>query len=174
MYSLKTTAKVIGVYFSLGNTPSKDPELSCSKAICDLFSNARYSALVSIYSLSEKAIIDSMIAAHQRGVNVVVVADYLQSKGKNMNQYLGKLEKAGIPVFTAKKQKACMHNKVGIFDSIIVATGSYNWTSNGTRKNDENLVLMEGKELATIYEKYVFERVITNETAKRIKLYNII
>lgn len=170
MYGLKTAAKVTGVYFSLGNTPSKDPELSCSKAICDLFNSAKVSALVSIYSLSERAIIDSMIEAHKRGINVVVVADYIQSQGKNMNQYLNKLEKAGIPVFVAKKQKSCMHNKVGIFDSSIVATGSYNWTSNGTRKNDENLVVMEGKEVAAIYEKYVFERVIDNETAA--KLYN--
>lgn len=165
LYSLKTTAKVIGVYFSLGTTPSDDPELSCSKAICALFESAKDSALVSIYSLSERAIIDSMIKAYNRGVRVVVVADYVQGSGKNMNQYLKKLEKAGIKVYLATKQKACMHNKVGIFDGKYVATGSYNWTSNGTRRNDENLVVIEGEEIAAQYEKYVFNRVIENETA---------
>jgi len=168
IYSLKTTGKVIGVYFSLGTTPSNDPSLSCSKAICDLFNSAKVSALVSIYSLSERAVIDSMIAAHRRGVNVMVVADRTQSGGKTMNQYLNKLEKAGIPVFIAVKQKACMHNKCGIFDSMTVATGSYNWTSNGTRKNDENLVVLEGADVAALYEKYVFERVLNNETAEKM------
>jgi len=173
LYSLKTEGKVLGVYFSLGTSPSSDSSLSCSKAICDLFKSAKVSALVSIYSLSEAAIIDSMIAAHKRGVNVVVVADYVQSQGKNMNQYLKKLETAGIPIFIASKQKACMDNKVGIFDSLYVATGSYNWTSNGTRKNDENLVVLEGVGLANAYEKYVFERVVNNETAAKIYGYRL-
>jgi phosphatidylserine/phosphatidylglycerophosphate/cardiolipin synthase-like enzyme len=66
-----------------------------------------------------------------------------------------------------------MHNKVGIFDSLYVATGSYNWTSNGTRKNDENLVVLEGVGLANAYEKYVFERVVNNETAAKIYGYRL-
>lgn len=168
IFSLKTDAKVIGVFFSLGITPSKDPDLSCSKAICDLFKAAKVSALVSIYSLSEGAIIDSMISAHKRGVKVMVVTDNTQSGSRTMNQYIKKLEKAGVPVFVAVKQKACMHNKCGIFDSMKVATGSYNWTSNGTRKNDENLVVLEGPDVAALYEKYVFERVINNETVEKM------
>jgi phosphatidylserine/phosphatidylglycerophosphate/cardiolipin synthase-like enzyme len=171
MYKLKTSGNVLGVYFSLGTTPSKDPEMSCAQAIVDLFDATKKTALVSIYSLSEASIINSMIKAHKRGVTVIVVADYLQSKGKNMNQYLSKLDKAGIEIHIATKQKACMHNKVGIFDSRIIATGSFNWTSNGTRRNDENLIVIEGDEVAALYEKYVFERVIVNESL--VNKYNL-
>lgn len=168
LYSLNTTGIVKAVYFSTGIRPSRDPDLSCSKAICELFDEAKVSALVSIFSLSDRAIIDSMIAAHKRGVNVVVVADYRQSSGKSMNQYLQKLKNAGVPVHIAVKQKACMHNKVGIFDNKVVATGSYNWTASGSKRNDENLVILEGEEVAKLYTKYVFDRVIENETLKQM------
>lgn len=164
MYELKASGKVIGVYFSLGTVPSKDPDMSCVRAVVDLFDATKERALVSIYSLTEASIVNAMIRAHRRGVSVIVVTDSLQSQGKTMNFYLAKLESAGIPVHIAYKQKACMHNKVGIFDSKIVATGSFNWTNNAYKRNDENLVVIEGEDLAQIYEQYVFERVIKNET----------
>lgn len=169
-FTLKSGGSVRAVYFSLGTTPSTDPDMSCSKAICELFDGAKDSALVSIYSLSDGAIINSMIKAHQRGVNVVVVADYRQSCGKNMNQYIQKLKNAGVPVHIATKQKACMHNKCGIFDSKTVATGSYNWTASGSKRNDENLVILEGRQIARQFTEYVFNRVIENETIRTMFL----
>jgi len=61
-----------------------------------------------------------------------------------------------------------MHNKVGIFDGNIVCTGSFNWSRNGHLKNDENLVVLQGKEIADLFEKYVFDRVFDYETLVRV------
>lgn len=85
-----------------------------------------------------------------------------------MKKALTRLEEAGVSVKIAKKQKACMYNKVSIFDYKIVATGSYNYTKNGSLKNDENLVIIEGKEIAGQFQKYVFDRVMDNETLFRV------
>jgi phosphatidylserine/phosphatidylglycerophosphate/cardiolipin synthase-like enzyme len=168
MYSLPATGKVKGVYFSLGITPSKDKDLSCVNALCSLLDGAKESAYIAIYSLTEPNILNSLIKAHQRGVDVIIVADYSQSKGKTMKAALQRLEDAGVLVKIAVKQKAFMHNKVTIVDGKFVATGSFNYSKNASVSNDENLVVLEGLDIAEKYFKYVFERVLKKETLVRI------
>jgi phosphatidylserine/phosphatidylglycerophosphate/cardiolipin synthase-like enzyme len=167
MYSLPAKGSVKGVYFSLGITPSKDPSLNCAKAICDLLKEAKNSAYIAIYSLTEPSIVQTMIETHKRGVEVAVVCDLTQSQGKTMSKALKQLEEGGITVKVAKKQRACMHNKCAIIDMRIVATGSYNFSKNATKRNDENLVVLEGRDIAEKYYKYVFERVLQKETLVR-------
>ena len=69
-----------GVFFSLGTTPSHDPRLDCAKAIIGLFNAARKTAHVAIFTLTERRIVDAMIAARKRGVTVAVVTDAEQSQ----------------------------------------------------------------------------------------------
>lgn len=45
-----------------------------------------------------------------------------------------------------------MHNKFCIIDDHITLTGSYNWTASADLKNDENLLIIESKEIARIYK----------------------
>lgn len=167
-YQLPSSGKVKGVFFSLGTTPSEDPALNCAKAICDLLDSTKKTALIAIYSLTNTEIVNALIRAKERGVDVRIVCDLTQSKGASMKKALKSLEEAGILVKIARKQKFCMHNKVGIFDSRIVATGSYNWTFSGSEKNDENLVILEGVKLAGQFEKYVFDRVMDLETLRKL------
>lgn len=166
-YKLATSGKVRGVFFSLGTTPSDDPNLNCAQAICDLFSSVKKSVKIAIYSLTNPEIADAIIKAHQRGIDVQIVVDLTQSKGKAMNAALVRLQDAGIIVKIAKKQKFCMHNKIAIFDEKIVATGSYNWSVAGSEHNDENLVILEGKKITEQFEKYVFNRIVEYETLKK-------
>ena len=64
-----------------------------------------------------------------------------------------KLSDLGIPV---KKNitRYQMHNKYVIIDRCLVITGSFNWTAKAVNKNQENILLLENKELA---EKYLSE-----------------
>ncbi len=55
---------------------------------------------------------------------------------------------------------AKLHHKVFIIDNTIVITGSYNPTSAGTSKNDENIIIMHNSEIAAKFMKE-FERVWT-------------
>jgi phosphatidylserine/phosphatidylglycerophosphate/cardiolipin synthase-like enzyme len=81
--ALAANGTVRGVFFSLGTTPSTDPQLDCAKAIIDLFNQAQKTAHVAIFTLTEAGIINAMIAAHKRGVAVSVVADNGQSQSAN-------------------------------------------------------------------------------------------
>jgi phospholipase D len=164
---LKATGTIRGVYFSLGTTPTNDPKFDCAKAIIDLFNQAKKTVHVAIYSLTEPNIVDAMIAAHKRGVNVAILADNKESKSYYMSEMIDKLTQAGVDVKLAIHQTALMHNKVGIFDGQTIATGSFNWTKNAEYRNDENLIIVDGEDVANDYEKYVFERILKNETLIR-------
>ena len=47
-----------------------------------------------------------------------------------------------------------MHNKVMIIDDHLVVTGSYNFSENA-EANDENLLLIDSRDVATAYAAYV-------------------
>ncbi len=53
---------------------------------------------------------------------------------------------------------ASMHNKFMILDGATVLTGSYNYTSNATEDNWENLLVLHDKALAASYDD-AFERI---------------
>jgi phosphatidylserine/phosphatidylglycerophosphate/cardiolipin synthase-like enzyme len=162
--TLAATGTVRGVFFSLGTTPAHDPQFDCAAAVVALFNQAQKTAHVAIYSLTEPSIVNAMIAAHKRGVQVGVVADQTESKNATMAAMIKKLTQAGVNIRVAVRQKALMHNKIGIFDSKTVCLGSFNWTTNAEKNNDENLMIVDGPEVATAYEKYVYQRILTNET----------
>lgn len=161
---LQATGIVKGVFFSLGSTPTNDPKFDCAKAVIDLFNQATKTAHVAIYSLTEPDIVNAMINAHKRGVEVAIVTDKTESKNSYNAAAIKKLSQAGVDIRIATRQTALMHNKVLIVDNSIVATGSFNWTTNAEKKNDENLIVIYGKAIATDYEIYVFQRILQNET----------
>ncbi len=170
METLQATGAVRGVFFSLGTTPStNDPKFDCATAVISLFNQVKNTAHVAIYSLTEPDIVNAMIAANKRGVKVAVVADATESKNANHAAMIKKLTQAGIDVRLAVRQTALMHNKVGIFDTQTICTGSFNWTNNAEKNNDENLLVVDGADLAADYEKYVFQRILQNETLIRPK-----
>ena len=170
MDKLQATGTVRDVFFSLGITPAiNDPKFDCAKAVIDLFDQATITAHVAIYSLTEPQIVDAIIAAHERGVDVAILADATESKSANQAMLVSKPAQAGVDVRLAVRQKALMHNKVGIFDGKTICTGSFNWTNNAERHNDENLPVVDGPDVAADYEKYIFQRILQNETLIRAK-----
>jgi phosphatidylserine/phosphatidylglycerophosphate/cardiolipin synthase-like enzyme len=165
METLQATGTVRGVFFSLGTTPAtSDPKFDCASAVIQLFNQSKKTAHVAIYSLTEANIVNAMIAANKRGVKVAVLADATMSKNPNQAAMIKKLTQAGVDVRLAVRQTALMHNKVGIFDGHTVCTGSFNWTNNAEKNNDENLLVVDGADLAHDYEKYVYQRILQNET----------
>ncbi|MEE1002091.1 MAG: phospholipase D-like domain-containing protein, partial [Bacteroidales bacterium] len=97
--------------------------------------NQAKSVDIVVYSISNPAIVDSILAAHKRGAKVRVITDRTQAKGKG--SLVGKIRDAGIPVVTNIKHKI-EHNKFAVFDGKHVVSGSYNWTTNASMYNSEN------------------------------------
>lgn len=47
-----------------------------------------------------------------------------------------------------------MHNKIGIVDGKVLITGSFNWTDNAEKDNQENLLIIANKSLIDQYAKH--------------------
>jgi phosphatidylserine/phosphatidylglycerophosphate/cardiolipin synthase-like enzyme len=57
---------------------------------------------------------------------------------------------AGIPVFQ-DGNPGVLHNKVIIIDGETVISGSFNFSSNAVNSNDENVIIIKNKDIATLY-----------------------
>jgi len=58
----------------------------------------------------------------------------------------------GVPVRTDKDVQAHMHNKYAIIDDRILITGSFNWTWQAVKSNQENLIIVEKDDLVKRYK----------------------
>ena len=70
---------------------------------------------IAIYSLTKKEIVDAIVSAKKRGVNVRVISDKLESGTKAQSKELAILKNAGIPI-KINSHSGLMHMKVTIAD----------------------------------------------------------
>jgi len=166
LFTLSARGKIMGVFFSTGVVPNNDPSINCQKALTDLIAKAKHKIHIAIFMFTDRTIADALIAAHARGVEVRIVCDQMEAATTSMKIELDRLVQNGIDVKITTKQKALMHNKMMVVDDRYVATGSYNWTLRAQKNNDENLVIIDGKEVASSFETFVFERVLNYETLR--------
>lgn len=121
----------VRIYF----TPGPD----CENNIIKLMDQAHY-VDIAVYSITNPAIVDSILTAKKRGAKIRVITDRTQSKGKG--SLVGKIRDAGIPVEINTKHKI-EHNKFAVFDGRHIVSGSYNWTTNATKYNSENCMFFD-------------------------------
>lgn len=132
-------------------SPSDNPEAMLLRVIGE----ARESILVHAYVFTSRAIAGGLIAAHQRGVRVEVLADAEMNRRGGRNAALPRLLEAGVPL-AFETAYAAAHNKVLIVDpggaGCTVVTGSYNFTWSAQNRNAENvLVLRDNCPLVDVY-----------------------
>jgi phosphatidylserine/phosphatidylglycerophosphate/cardiolipin synthase-like enzyme len=124
------------------------PRGGATSAIKAALDRAEQSVLVQAYSFTSAPIAEALVRAHKRGVNVQVILDRSQRTQKYTISDM--LILAGIPVlFDASHTIA--HNKVIIIDSVVVITGSFNFTKAAEERNAENLLIVNDSRLATLY-----------------------
>lgn len=141
------------VYFS--------PEESGLKVLCSQIDAAQTHVRVAAFHFAETPMLDALIRAHQRGVEVEVVLDHehIEYRPKKAapdvkegpSPVLARLMKAGIPAYVDTQHKT-MHNKYMVIDSKIVTTGSYNFNKKAESKNAENLLVLHSVALAKAYD----------------------
>jgi phosphatidylserine/phosphatidylglycerophosphate/cardiolipin synthase-like enzyme len=132
------------VYFS----PSPDCENRLVKAIADAQKEIR----IAVYSINNRKIFDALKGAKQRGVKLRILTDAIQAT-QHSSLALPLLD-AGFDLKLHSKFKI-EHNKFSVYDSTVVATGSFNWTGPASRSNSENcLFLSEGKVIQKYQERF--------------------
>ena len=130
-------------------TPGDD----AASIIMQAIKHARQQILVQAYSFTHIGIADALMQAHQRGIEVIIIADPQQSE-RIPTSLIRQLAAAGIPVLMDSEHLSA-HNKVMIIDADshpAVITGSYNFTHAAQFSNAENLlVLRDNPNIANAY-----------------------
>jgi cardiolipin synthase len=110
---------------------------------------ARHSIDIEMYVLSDRLVVDALVAAAQRGVQLRVLLDPTQPQNADS---MALLKPAGALVrFYAQAGDELLHAKAGIVDGSTVLFGSCNWSRSGFTRNHELDLLIEDSRLAHIF-----------------------
>ncbi len=135
---------IISIYFS----PKDD---ASHKAIIPLINSAKTYIYMPVFLITDKEITSALISAKKRGVDVKVIVDAVNAKGKSSKHQI--LRNNGILVKT-ENYAGKLHSKSIIIDDKYVVIGSMNFSYSGNYKNDENLVIIKNREVAVFYRKF--------------------
>jgi phosphatidylserine/phosphatidylglycerophosphate/cardiolipin synthase-like enzyme len=116
------------------------------------FDSAQHSIDLAIYQFDLSNVTQALLRAKARGVTVRAVTDS-DSLGMDGIQTLAQ---AGVPVVPDNRQPI-MHDKFAVIDSVLVWTGSMNYTFSDAYRNDNNMIEIQSPELAQNYTRE-FER----------------
>lgn len=137
---VEKSSSLVEVYFC--------PVDACSNKLIKRIDAADSNIFIAIYSFTHDGISDAVIRAKKRGVEVKVIYDSGQSKNTASDDEL--LIEEGISV-VYRNGSGYMHNKFTIIDMNFVATGSFNYSNNADTRNEENLVFIQGNEVAEAF-----------------------
>jgi phosphatidylserine/phosphatidylglycerophosphate/cardiolipin synthase-like enzyme len=107
---------------------------------------------VVIFSLTIDSIAEAIIEAYQCGVKVRMIADdeCAKNKGSNVIARVGISTKTDNAIYH-------MHHKFAIMDGSFVIMGSFNWTGQEAKYNQENIFFYEDRNITGQYAQE-FER----------------
>lgn len=124
------------------------PGENCACQIIQEIKQAKKQILVQAYVFSDLSIAQALIRAKQRGLDVKIILDKSQLKGKFTLLNFFRKHKISVVI-------GCLpgiaHNKIIIIDNDTVITGSYNYTRSATKRNAENLLIIKDSGLAKVY-----------------------
>ena len=125
------------------------PKKHCAHLIAELIGKAQSSVYMQAYGLTHPEIIDSLLKAKQKGVEVKLLLDR-SNLSPRYSSMLQELRQAGIEVMI-DRVPGIAHNKVIIIDELKTITGSFNFTVSADTRNAENVVIIEDRKVAKNY-----------------------
>ncbi len=131
------------------------PESDCAALAVRAIDHAKREILVGAYGLTTGAgIVEALLRAHQRGVEVKLIADKRTPCGRNSG--IDPLASAGVPVWIDHRARIA-HAKTMVIDGAVTLNGSYNWTR-GASANSEDLNLVASPAVADAYASHWRDR----------------
>ena len=127
------------------------PHGSVADAIVGSLRDARQRVRVALYGLTAPPLVEALIKAHRRGVDVQVKLDRMQSQGKSQAEAVRALRAAGLSVQVSEFTRL-LHDKFAVVDGRLILTGSYNWTGGAETSHRENLLILDCSDLARTFE----------------------
>lgn len=102
--------------------------------------SANRSIKIALFTFTHPHLLDEVIQAHKRGIEVTVVVDMHSSLGASAKT-VEKLKKSGIRVLTSQGVQL-LHHKFIYIDERLLLTGSANWTKSAFYKNSDCIVIL--------------------------------
>jgi phosphatidylserine/phosphatidylglycerophosphate/cardiolipin synthase-like enzyme len=110
---------------------------------------AQHTIDIEMFVLSDRLVVEALVAAAGRGVHLRVLLDPTQSQNAAT---LAQLQAVGAAVrFYLQAGDELLHAKLGIFDGATVLFGSCNWSRSGFTRNHELDLLVRDSTLAAIF-----------------------
>ena len=136
-------------HFSFGHFRLKSPRDDIQSKFLELIGSAQESIYIMIYGFHLPALTDLLIAKHQAGLDVRLILDLSQSKGKAESEEVQKLKDAGLNLIigTSPVAHQIMHEKETIIDGKRVLSGSWNY-SLSAQKQVNHMDFFYSKEMA--------------------------
>ena len=121
------------------------PPVGCAERIVEAIGSARREVLVQVYEFTSPPILQALVAAHRRGVDVRVILDKVNAT----ERYSGVnfVSDAGIRVWI-DDQTAIAHSKVIVIDRALVVAGSFNLTRSAEERNVEDTLFVSSPAVA--------------------------
>lgn len=149
-FSTLSAEKMAGeyqVYFS--------PDDHVASRLVELIDKEEKSIRAAVYCLYHRGVAQALIDAKKRGVDVEVIVDPFSTKSRSP---IHRMAKAGVPVYVwyplnGQKKRPLMHDKFCVFGGHTVWTGSFNFTFEADRANQENAIVLKGDRVAYRYAK---------------------
>ena len=122
------------------------------KSILRLIRGARRSLVGAFYDISDPGVVDALIKAKRRDVDVALVTDsdnMTEEDGASKpRDVIQALKSAGIPV-REDKRSAIMHHKFLVVDGLTVWCGSTNITPRSLYQHNNNAVVIRSEAMAS-------------------------
>lgn len=93
------------------------------------------------YSFTSKPIVQALVRAHRRGVDVKCVLDKSNTRNNSSRAALNLLVNSGIET-RIDSMHAITHDKFQIIDNKTVETGSFNYSAAAAHSNAENVIVI--------------------------------
>lgn len=144
---------IVEAYFS--------PKDHVDTKLISLIEQETSSIKAAVYCLTHRGIINALIEAKKRGVEVELIIDPFTVKARAP---LRKMSQSGLSIYVwdpqqkqmtdhGKLRTPLMHNKFCVFSKLgVVWTGSFNFTSEGALSNQENVVLIHDSSQVAPFE----------------------
>ncbi len=137
------------IFFTTPQYPDKSEtrKQTIMDGLIEVINSAQSSLDIAIYELDLAEIGEAILAARERGVAVRLVSD--TDEVEELETLIW-LDKEGIPI-VPDERSPIMHNKFVVVDGRAVWTGSWNFTPNGTYRNNNHAIYIQSPELAQNY-----------------------
>lgn len=124
----------------------------CKDQLIRQIRKARKEIRGAVYIVTNHDIVDALIKAASKGVDIQLKVDRSQSEQSAMKKAVARLRNGKVSILTIEMPPYChMHHKFLVVDKKVTATGSYNYTSTASDVNYENLVVLESETVAASY-----------------------